>query len=200
METAEPNVTFEVWAETRDSEGRRRTARALLAWREEHAARIILSFRTRAREGPARAVAVVVGAPELVERLPAGAAHRVIGPLLPLDALAADTWEGTYDLRGRTVHGTRAFAPGETVYFHGVHSGDGFERAYATGRHRDTGRYVTLISPTRRFVRWRRERVTDPVAIYHLAVPAGYRGTDPERWIDDTARAMNERAARRSGA
>jgi hypothetical protein len=101
-------------------------------------------------------------------------------------------------MKGQTVHGTKHFAPGQTVYVHGVHSGDGFERAYVTGRHRDTQGLCTLITSTARLVRWRAEYLEDPAAVYHLQRPRGYQGSgDRAQWIADTATAMNARVARR---
>jgi hypothetical protein len=106
--------------------------------------------------------------------------------------LLADVWSGTYVSRGDRIHGSRHFAPGETLFVSGPHSGDGLERTYLTGRHRD-GRWASMLGPTARLVDWRVGTLTDPGWI------AAVRGATWDRWTDADlvrfASGMNARSA-----
>ncbi|HEY1016402.1 MAG TPA: hypothetical protein VGE07_27075 [Herpetosiphonaceae bacterium] len=150
------------------------TKAALLAWRARHAGEIVRTWITMANESPAppswrrpRLLLTELRAAALAD-LPAGALATPIDPLAPAWCLVALAPARSRDGRGGWYAGTKHFAPGAEVFFHYIFSGDGYERAFATGRHRDTGYFVTLMQPTKRFAGWRAAMISDPIVLFEL--------------------------------
>lgn len=61
--------------------------------------------------------------------------------------------------------GTKHFAPGAKVYVFDFYWGTGGEKVTVVGRHRKSGRYITLIMPAAYLANWRAELVYSPHVI-----------------------------------
>lgn len=140
-----------------------------------------------------RRVLVVTASHAACEHLPSGTTYVIIPPLQPIRAVAARVKHRSYDLHGARVDGTKHFAPGSLVYPHPARWGDGYERAYVTGRHRDTQKYVTLICATNRFEHWHHLEVLDPIIIYELHYNGIPWTKESEQDLDAFVAVMNER-------
>ena len=196
-------LTCEIWIEETIPQDYKTKKLQLLEWRQQNNSQIQYSFPTFSRRRErvlngkrARRVAVVLGKSWILKSLPSGVSHKIINPLNPMLVLAADAWNESYDLNGERISGTKHFAPGQTVYFHGIYSGDGYSRVYATGRHRHDGQICQLMCNTERFVNWRAEIIQEPILVYHLQ--HAYRweeGTQP--YLETMANIMNNRVMKR---
>ena len=87
--------------------------------------------------------------------------------------LSAYVRDQKYEIRGVPVTGSKHFAPGSEVYLHGAFSGDGYERVLVTARHRDTGRFETVMMPVKRFERFRVVYVTHVILLQRMAERPG---------------------------
>jgi hypothetical protein len=162
---------------------------ALFAWAERHREHVQNRWPISANE------LLVIASAEALADLPAPAGWREI-ELAPRWGLLADVADRTYQIRGTPVRGTRHFAPGTTLYVYPPYSGDGFERTYMVGPHRDTRAYISIIGPTARLERWRVETITHPAMLYEIGralVPWDERSDVTREMAEATAQAMNER-------
>ncbi|HAA55118.1 MAG TPA: hypothetical protein DCE42_10185 [Myxococcales bacterium] len=113
---------------------------------------------------------------QALDALPSNISYQPIEELTPHDALVADIRDETYEIKGKTVHGSKHFAAGASVYCSEPYSGDGYERIYMLGQHKHTGYYTAVMGPTKRLEHWRIESVTHPVVQYMMAyeTPGGW--------------------------
>lgn len=70
-----------------------------------------------------------------------------------------------YERDGLIVRGAWHFAPGAKVYVEPPFSGDGGERVYVVGKHRETDRWTRVIGPSARLRGIHVEEVIDPGAL-----------------------------------
>lgn len=70
-----------------------------------------------------------------------------------------------YERDGVVVRGAWHFAPGAKVYVQPPFSGDGGERVYMIGKHRETDRWTRVIGPRARLRGFHVEEVIDPIAL-----------------------------------
>lgn len=158
----------------------------LRAWVERHLAEIEHRFPARFAT---RNALVVKGAPEILADLPVGITAAEIPDLAATRVLLATV----------PTRGTRHFAPGTTVYPHGRHSGDGYQRVYVTGLDKETARLVTMMCLALRFEAWRVELVTDVRVVFALrehGVSWAVRpGAESEEEMRAIASSMNARVA-----
>ncbi|MEH1884439.1 hypothetical protein [Nostoc sp.] len=70
--------------------------------------------------------------------------------------------------KGKKVWGCKHFLPNEQVYPHSSFSGDGYERARITGKHRESGKFITIMMPTIRCDNWRIDWIKNPFVIYQF--------------------------------
>src|SRR5687768_1671448 len=62
---------------------------------------------------------------------------------------------GRFDDAGETRRVAKRFAPGTNVYCLPPQWGDGFEQTVVVGVARNSGRWITVVMPTRLIARWR---------------------------------------------
>ncbi len=101
-----------------------------------------------------------------------------------------------YERDGVVVRGAWHFGPAAKVYVEPPFSGDGWERAYMVGRHRETARWTRIVGPRARLRGFHVEEVTDPVALDLLRDCAAWEDDPRNReWmeqIDAASRAPRE--------
>ena len=112
---------------------------------------------------------VVVAAPKhVLDQLPDGITRRQIPNLEPVWGLSAHVRDVTYQIRDVDVHGSKHFAPGSEVFPHQRRSGDGYARAYVTGLHKETNKFVTVVMATFRLEKWQAVLIDNPIVIYSM--------------------------------
>jgi hypothetical protein len=203
-------VTALVWIPNTDRDTYAKIKASLYNWRRSWSHHIHLSFidsvdhedgRIRCRRGrPKRRlrVAVVITSRQSLEHLPNGAKHQIIPDLEPEWGLQANVRDVTYSIKGVEVRGAKHFAPGAEVYPHGAYSGDGYERTYVTGRHKETGQFISILMPTERLENWRAVLIEDPIVLFRMReTGAGYWGrAGREEGAKELAAGMNARISR----
>jgi len=65
----------------------------------------------------------------------------------------------------KTVFGTKYFAPHAKVYCYPAKWGDGYEKITVTGRHRVSGRLITIVMASKLITNWRLSKVYNPAII-----------------------------------
>ncbi len=148
---------------------------AVFAWRERHLQAIALAWSTftttaQGTGNPRHRLHVVIlqVEPAALSDLPEGVIAEQIPPLQPRWGVAARTPPTSPDARGGIVIGTKHFAPSTEVYCHGAFSGDGYERIYVTGRHKESGHFITIMQPTKRLLDWRVVFIDNPIVLFEL--------------------------------
>ncbi len=179
---------------------------ALFEWRSKWSDELGLSFvpsvrdHTRIEGKWLKSKRVIVQAPlHAINDLPKQVGVQEID-LSPVWNIVAQIKDGNYESKGKIVHGSKHFKPGELIYPHSVHSGDGYERTYLTGRHKETEMIITLLSGLTRLENWRIETVSNPIIVYELNSRIGWQdrhGSDQEmaKGICKRMNAMNQSQA-----
>ena len=200
------NVTAMVWIPYTEADRYKALAASAFEWRKKWESEFEFSFvehvyrsEDRLAGQHSRRVKVIVIRSKLryFKKLPEGIAFEIIDDLKPVWGLKAYIRDYSYQSGSQIIHGSRHFKPGQEVYPHKRFSGDGYERAYVTGRHKDTGKFVSLMMPTIRMENWSAAELRDPIVIFKMRGVSGWSSSKNDK--EDArhyARGMNERIVR----
>ncbi len=200
-------ATVVIWIPRTDQEQYTQVKNNLYEWQQQWQQQIQLSFTTTVpgdlyesksnckRNGKLRVAVVITSDTAILNSLPIGVKSRTVPSLRPVWSLTATVKNETYLSKGIEIQGSKHFEPGAKVYPCGRWSGDGYERPYVVGLHRETQKFISVICPSNRLENWKVELVENPILIFQLRhTVGGWEGASQEKeeaqfW----AEAMNER-------
>lgn len=197
------NVTAQVWIPYTDPDRYKTLVAGAFEWRKQWENKFEYSFvehlylaadQVAGRHNRRVKVVVIKSKLKYFKKLPEGISFEIIEDLTPVWGLKAHIRDYTYQSGAETIHGSKHFKPGQEVYPHKRFSGDGYERAYVTGRHKETGKFVSLMMPTVRMENWSATKLYDPIVIFKMRGVSGWgNGRNEKEEADRYARGMNER-------
>ncbi len=200
-------VTVVVWIPHTDQEQYTQIANSLYEWRQQWKQQIQLSFTTTVagdcyesksnykRKGKLKVAIVITSDTAILNSLPVGVKSRTVPSLCPVWSLTATVKNKTYLSNGIEIQGSKHFEPGAKVYPCRQWSGDGYERPYVVGLHRETQKFISVVCPSDRLENWKVELVENPILIFQLRHTVGGWSDHPNEKEEARllANGMNER-------
>ncbi|NJK69742.1 MAG: hypothetical protein HC941_27435 [Microcoleus sp. SU_5_3] len=204
-------VTVVIWIPHTDREQYRQITNSLYEWRQQWKQQIQLSFTTNVydryyepesnckRNGKLKVAVVITSDSAILKSLPVGVKSRTIPSLSPVWSVTATVKNQTYLIKGIEIQGSKHFEPGAKVYPCQQWSGDGYERPYVVGLHRETQKFTSVVCASDRFENWKVELVENPILIFQFQQTTGGWWSDDPKQKEEAqllADGMNARNAR----
>ena len=187
-------VTVIIWIPRTDQEQYIQVKNNLSEWRQQWRQQIQLSFTTTVpghlyesksnykRNGKLKVAVVITSDTTILNSLPVGVKSRTVPSLRPVWSLTATVKNEIYLSKGIEIRGSKHFEPGAKIYPCRKWSGDGYERPYVVGLHRETQQFTSVICPSDRLENWKVELVENPIVIFQLRhTVGGWEGASKDK-------------------
>jgi hypothetical protein len=171
--------TFRIHIPFQNPENYSQRSEELYAWKEKWQARITNAFVSNIGKYAGRKVKYLVLETnrQAVADLPEGIRYERIPALAPVWGVAADIPDNTFtfttDKNWLLISGTNQFSAGQKVYPFPRDS-TYYKMINVCGKHKQSGRYITILQPIRRLLNWRAESITNPIVIFHMRYQNGW--------------------------